>query len=262
MSLEFLLKEFKYSNFKYFHTPCEGFMNSYFVLKYANGCFIKLHNSQEVFNSGALSALIVNVKRNLIKKPLMFFTSGLLKKGTISEYSNFNEFNYNLSYWSSWSNGFSIWKEDFDIIAASVSLNTLFPHTSLFFTQYYKNGFIINDQHLFTTQFIKKRGGHNKFHAFTIEYPSLIENARKKGFIKLETKNKILNDILYNYLPLLFFNVKIAKRENFSSKGFKSHIKVYFPIGSYWVVILLSFFVPLKIMCRKIKIKYFLNSQF
>ncbi|PJJ11117.1 glycosyltransferase involved in cell wall biosynthesis [Flavobacterium sp. 1] len=243
-SLEILLKEFRYSNFKYFYTECEGFMNSYFALTYGNGYFIKLHNSQEIFNPGALLTLISNVKSNLTKKPLMFFTAGLLKKGTICEYDNFNEFNYNLSYLSSWSNGISIWKEDFDLIDASASLNTLFPHTSIFFTQHYKNGFVINDQNLFTTQFIKKRGGHNKFHAFTIEYPSLIENACNKGYIKLDTKNKIFKDILYNYLPLLFFNVKIAKRETFSSEGFQNDIKVYFPKWSYWLVLVFSFLFP------------------
>lgn len=261
-SLEVLSKEFRYSNFKYFYTECEGFMNSYFALTYGNGCFIKLHNSQEIFNPGALSMLIGNIKRNVDKKPLMFFTSGLLQKGTIREYDNFNEFNYNLSYLSSWSNGISIWKEDFDLIAHSVSLNMLFPHTSIFFTQHYKNQFVINDQHLFTTQFIKKRGGHNKFHAFTIEYPSLIEKAHNKGCIKLETKNKIFNDILYNYLPLLFFNVKIAKRETFSSEGFQDDIKVYFPKWSYCLVLFFSFFIPIKIIWRKIKIKYLLRSKF
>lgn len=261
-SLEILLNEFKYSNFKYFHTDCEGFMNSYFALTYGTGSLIKLHNSQEVFNPGALSILINTVKCNIAAKPLIFFTSGLLKKGTISEYNDFNKFNYNLSYFSSWSNGISIWKEDFDLIDASGTLNTLFPHTTVFFTQYNKNRFIINDQHLFTTQFIKKRGGHNKFRAFTIEYPSLIDNAYNHGYIKLETKSKILKDILYNYLPLLFFNVKIAKRETFSAEGFQNDIQIYFSKRSYWLVLLLSVFIPIKIIWRKIKIKYLLKSKF
>lgn len=261
-TLEPLLKEFNYSNLKYFYTECEGFMNSYYVMTYASGIFIKLHNSQEIFNPGALAILINTVKRNSTTKPFVFFTAGLLKKGSVTTYDNFDEFNCNLSYLSSWSNGFSIWKEDFTTIANSVYLNMLFPHSSLFFTQYNKSEFIISDQCLFTTQFVKKRGGHNKFHAFSIEYPSLIDDAYNCGYIKLETKRKIFKDILYNYLPLLFFNVKVAKRESFSSDGFKHDLKVYFPRGSYRVVLCLSFVVPFKIIWRKIKVNYLLKSKF
>lgn len=261
-TLEILLHEFDYANFHYFNTNCEGFMNSYYVLTYANGSFIKLHNSQEIFNPGALSILITNVKNNLVQKPLMFFTSGILKKGTISNYTSFNEFNYNLSYLSSWSNGFSIWKEDFDRVASSLVLNSLFPHTSMFFTQHNKSSYIINDQQLFRTQFVKKRGGHNKFQAFTVEYPSLVEAAYNRGYLKLETKTKIFKDILYGYLPVLFFNVKISKRETFSSDGFKENIKLYFPKGAYNKVILFSLIIPFKIVWRKVKIKYLLKSKF
>jgi hypothetical protein len=261
-TLEPLLQEFNYSNFNYFYTDCEGFMNSYYVLTYANGSFIKLHNSQEIFNPGALSVLINTAKSNIIAKPLFFFTSGLLKKGTVNLYDDFNSFNYNLSYLSSWSNGFCIWKEDFDNIGNSVSLNKLFPHTSIFFTQKHKMSYIINDQRLFTTQFIKKRGGHNKFQAFCIEYPSLVASVCEKGDITEETKNNIFKDILYNYLPILFFNVKIAQRETYSSDGFKKYIKVYFPEGSYWLVLCLSLVVPFKIIWRKIKVNYLLKSKF
>jgi hypothetical protein len=258
-TLNLLLQEFNYINFKYFYTECEGFMNSYYAMTYAEGIFIKLHNSQEIFNAGALGILIDTVKRNRAIKPMLFFTAGLLKKGFVTSYDNFDAFNYNLSYFSSWSNGFSIWKEDFDAITSSVDLNMLFPHSSLFFTQYNKRVFTINDQLLFTTQFVKKRGGHNKFHAFSVEYPSLIEIACNNGYIKIQTKRKIFKDILYNYLPTLFFNVKVLKRERFSSEGFKRDIQVYFPRGSYWLVFCLSFFAPFKIMWRKVKINYLLK---
>ena len=43
-----------YPNLRYFHTECEGFMNSYHVLTYAQGNFLKLHNSQTLFRKGAL----------------------------------------------------------------------------------------------------------------------------------------------------------------------------------------------------------------
>lgn len=86
---------------------------------------------------------------------------------------------YHLSYWSSWSNGFNIWKDDFKKLG-DIKLNKLFPHTSIFLTQNNAKKYCINDVILFDVQRIPKRGGHNKFEAFTIEYPSLIDDCYKK----------------------------------------------------------------------------------
>jgi len=260
--LECLKKEFPYENFFYFSTDCEGFLNSYYVLTYAKGSFLKLHNSQEIFKSGSLSKIIDFIKSLDKSKPCIFFTSGFLTNGKLRHYNRFDDFMYDLSYWSSWSNGFGIWKEDFDVIKGNIELNNLFPHTSLFLTQNNKKKFVLNDEPLFTTQFVRKRGGHNKFHAFSIVYPSLIKASYDSGHIKLDTMNKILKDILYNYLPLLFFNVKIAKIETFSSDGFRQNLKVYFSERSYLKVMCLSLIIPIKVVWRKIKIKYLLKTEF
>lgn len=259
--LECLKVEFPFENFSYINTKSEGFLNSYHVLTYAKGNFLKLHNSQETFNPNSLSKIIEFIKSVDISKPCVFFTSGFLNNGRIRYYNSFDDFMSNLSYWSSWSNGFGIWKDDFDVIKERIELNTLFPHTSLFLTQFGKKTFLINDEPLFKTQFVKKRGGHNKFYAFSVAYPSLIIASYFNGHIKLATKDKILKDILRHYLPLLFFNVKIAKRETFDSRGFIQDIKKFFPKGSYFQVVLLSFISPFKLIWRKIKITYFLKSN-
>lgn len=172
-AIKVLTEEFKYPNLRYFYTNCEGFMNSYYVLTYAQGEFFKLHNSQTLFRKGSLSKIISEIKNNIENKTLIFYTNGLLGSRKSQTYSNFNDFMYNLSYWSSWSNGFNIWKSEFDKIDKNLKLNKLFPHTSLFLTQHQAKLFCINDNLLFDVQRIPKRGGHNKFEAFTIEYPSV-----------------------------------------------------------------------------------------
>lgn len=261
--LNMLMSEFKYENCYYFRTTCEGFMNSYHSLTYGRGRLLKLHNSQELFNNGTLKVLIETVKDNNANKPLIFFSSGLLKRGNVRYYNSFDEFMYNLSYLSSWSNGFSLWKEDFEKLKDErTKLNPLFPHTSLFLTQNYKKQFLINDQKLFTTQFVNKRGGHNKFQAFSIEYPSIIHEAFTKKSISEETMDKVLHDVLYEYLPLLYFNVKIARRETYDNVGFKDDIQKYFPPGAYYIVLFRSIIVPMKIVWRKFKMKYLLKSKF
>jgi hypothetical protein len=261
-SLKVLLDEFKYPNFKYFQTNCKGFQNSYFALTFGKGEFLKLHNSQELWNEGALVEMLNLIKINLDKKPFLFFSSGILMKGNVLKASNFNEFIYKTSYFTTWSNPFGIWKEDFDKIPRDIELAPIFPQTTILFTQVNKQEYLIIDKKYFTTQFVKKRKGYNKFEAFSVEYPSILKSSLNNNNITEATYKKILNDILYEFLPLLYFNVKIARREFFSSENFKENIKKYFPKGSYLIVILLSFLVPFKIIFRKIYMMYFLKSKF
>lgn len=249
--LKVLGKEYQYPNFYYYSTQCEGFMNSYYSLTYGKGQYLLLHNSQELFRKGSLRYIIDLVKKN--RGRYLFFSSGFLLNGSNRTYSDFDGFMQDVSFWSSWSNAFGIWKEDFEKVKDNTVLNQLFPHTSLFLSQYYHKEYLICDVPLFETQFVKGRSGHNKFHAFTFEYPSLIDSAQKNGYILKTTRDKIIHDILYHYLPLLYFNVKIARRESWSMEGFEDDIRAFFPNGSLWKVKALSFIAPINAYIRKIK---------
>lgn len=248
-----LANEFQaYPNLRYFHTECEGFMNSYHVLKYAQGEFLKLHNSQTLFRKGSLRIMLEEIKIHENKHSLIFYTNGLLGNFKSSEYNTFESFMYALSYWSSWSNGFSIWKKDFEEIG-NIKLNRLFPHTSLFLTQHNADRYCLNDTLLFDVQRIPKRGGHNKFEAFTIEYPSLIDQCRKEGFISEICEQHIQHDIMTEFLPSLIFNKYFARIETFESTGFRQNIKKYFPRHAYALVWLLAFIHPFRLLVRKLK---------
>lgn len=251
-AIEPLIQEFQKPNLKYFHTICEGFMNSYYVLTYASGEFLKLHNSQTILKKGSLQKMIQEIKSVHDKKPLMFYTNGLLGKLKSTPFDSFESFMYTLSYWSSWSNGFCIWKEEFEKIK-TIELNKLFPHTSIFLTQYNSKSFIINDQILFDVQRIPKRGGHNKFEAFTIEYPSLIDECFNQKHISQKCKQHIIKDIMCTFLPSLLFNKYIARIETFDSTGFKQNLKRYFPRYAYPLIWCFVITIPFKLIYRKIK---------
>lgn len=255
--LESLWDEFDYPNLKYFNSKCEGFLNSFYVLTYATGKFLLLHNSQELFCDNALRNIMNIVKRNEFKKPQIAFTSGFLLNGETRCYDDYNHFMNDLSYWSSWSNSFSIWKTDFDVIKDKVELNNLFPHTSIFVTQCQKKDYIIVDEVLFKTQYVPIRSGHNKFRAFSVEFPSILEGLKEKQYLSPKVYKKILDSIFYDYLPSLYFNVKVCGIEKFDSDGFQEDLKKYFSDRSYCSIVLLSFFSPVKKLYVKI-IKHFL----
>ena len=250
-----LMAEFGYTNLHCHYTECEGFMNSYHVLTYANGMLLKLHNSQVMFRQGALAKLVDEARTYLLRRPMIFYTNGFRYKGDSREYGSFDSFFDALSYWPSWSNGFSIWKEDFDKLRG-VGLNRLFPHTSLFITQHDKDAYVVNDRHWFDTQRVKGRSGHNKFEAFTIEFPSLVEECRVNGWIAEATKKRVLHDVLTEFLPILLFNKYVARIERFDISGYRQNIKQYFPPGAFYLSILCVAAVPFRLAYRRLYYRF------
>ena len=53
---------------------------------------------------------------------------------------------------------FSIWKEDFDAMG-KIELNALFPHTSVFLTQYAAKVFLIDDTPIYHDNALQKEAG-------------------------------------------------------------------------------------------------------
>lgn len=255
--IESIVKQFECKgNIRYYYTDCAGFLNSYHVLTYAQGDVLKLHNSQVLFTNGALNQIIQDAKKSIKDNSLLFYSNGMLLHNNVRVFNVFNDFLYYVSYWISWSNGFCILKKDFDNIK-NIDLNELFPHTSLLLTQYQLTSYIVNDKPLFNNQRVPKRGDHNKFKAFTIDFPSLIVDGCEKGIISVKNKKHILHDVLYDYLPILFFNKYIARIETFDAKGFRENIKQYFPKYSFSLVCILSVFVPFKLIVRRISTKLY-----
>ena len=252
LELKSVLSEFiNKPNFRYVPTICEGFMNSYYALSYGQGSLLKLHNSQNKIRKGMLAEIIKQVKQNVNQKPLIFYSNGFLNKYNCVDYDNFDSFMMNLSYWSSWSGGMTIWKDDFDSIG-NIDLNPLFPHTSIFLTQFNKKKYIIDDRVIYDVQRIPKRGGHNKFEAFTIHYTYLIESCYLKKNISKKCKKVIFFDLCREFIPTLLFNKYIVKIETFEASNFKENCKKFFPKLAFWFIWFNVFFVPIRMMKRKL----------
>ena len=171
---------FGYKNLHYYKTTCEGFLNSLYVLKFGNGHLLKLHNNYTQLKQGSLKLIIEDAKKTIDEKPLIFYTDGLKQSGRVERFNSFDNFMYNLSYFSSWSTGFSIWKEDLDKCADYIEINNYFPQTSLLLAQTKKSTYIINDLSLFYNQKVPKKGGYNIFKVFAVDYIKLIEESFQK----------------------------------------------------------------------------------
>lgn len=239
-------------NFKYIPTKCEGFMNSFYALSYGQGNLLKLHNSQNIIRPGMLAEIIKQSVESCDDKPLIYHSNGFLNKYSISKYNSFDTFMTGLSYWSSWSGGMTIWKDDFEKIKDTTDLNPLFPHTSLFLTQFWKKNFLIDDRKIYEVQRVPHRSGHNKFEAFTIHYPSLINQCCKKNHITNQCKELIFKKIYKEFIPTLLFNKYIVKTESFDASEFKENCKKFFPKTAFWSAWFNVLFVPFRMVKRRL----------
>lgn len=265
-ALQCLTSEFNYSNFKYYATDCNGFLNSYYVLTYGTGELLKLHNNTSLWRPGSLKKFIKIIRNNLEKKPLLFFTNGLRQTYTTHQFNNFDRFMYDLSYFSSWSNGFCIWKDDFEM-NKTIDVNEYFPQTSILLTQYSKEFFISSDYPFFEVQNVSKKGGYNIFKVFGVNYIEMIETVYLKGHITKKTFDKIKRQVLLIFLPLNFFKTKIIKVENFETYGLKENLRKYYAWYAYYILVLLGTFFMFHYLFKFIrnqylKCKIYFNYQF
>lgn len=251
-STKSVITNLKYSNLKYYITVCDGYLNSFYALSYGKGELLKLHNNYTQLRNGTLKLIINSIKRYKEIKPVIFYTNGLKLNGKEREFNTFNSFMNNLSYFSSWSSGFTIWKEDFDK-EKNIHLNKMYPQTSLLLSQIYKNKYIINDCYIFNDQTIHKKGGYNIFKVFSVDYIDLIKDTYINKYITKNTYNKIKKDLLYKYLSVRYFKTVVAKIDKFEAIDIKKNIKINYSTEAYYKMVIVALFTPIKILYRNIK---------
>ena len=250
-----------YQNFHYYTTVCEGFLNSYYALSYGKGKYLKLHNNTALLKKGALCHMINLIKQNAQERPGIFFTDGYRLKGKVVHCSNYEDFMYVASYFSSWSTGFGIWKDDFDQ-AKGVDLNNFFPQTSLFVTQNEKQSFIVDDYNLFVTQNVPQKGGYNIFKAFSVDYLNMIKSQRDKNYITDKCYNYIKQSLLFGFLSVRYFKTVIAKMDKFDHSDIKTNMLINYSRFDYLKFILASFWGPFRYITREFYRKHYTQLNY
>lgn len=252
-SSKIFVEEFPYPNFHYYKTECEGFMNSFYVLGYGGGAFLKLHNNYTMLKSGTLRYMINEVKQYGESHALMFFTNGLRHFNKKQEFESFDSFMNHLSYFSSWSSGFGIWKDDYNMVKQNIEINKWFPQTSMLLPFNSKSKYILNDEVIFEDQKVPKKGGYNPYRVFGVDYLSLVKDSLDKGDISKETFGIIKDDLLCNYLASRYFKTVIARMDNFEHDNVKKHLSVYYSSFAFVELLLFSILSPLNYFKFRIK---------
>lgn len=239
-------KEFKFDNFHYYPTQCEGFLNSYYVLGYGQGEFLKLQNNSSMFRRGSLLYLINQIKSLMLTKPVLFHTNGSLKRFDVREYDSADAFYFNMSYFSSWSAGFGIWKEDYEKFHAVKSICKMFPQTSLLISCSNKSHYIIDDTQTREGQPVKKKGGYNPYEVFGVTFLDIFNDALNNHIISNRTFDLIKSDILKKYLATRYLKTAILKKDSFDTSNISKHLKKYYGNHAYVKLVFFALTSPLQ----------------
>lgn len=204
----------QHSNLIYKETDYKGFLSESESYKVARGTFIKFVNHRTKLLPGTIQYFIDFIKRNDVEKPCVYFSNGAISqiKG-IEEYSDFDSYVKNLRVWSSWSTGMGFWKEDFDKISKEIEFNELYPHTTILFNEKNKSKYIIDNTILLDEIPIShaNKGRYNLFYAFGVEYPGILCDLLRSGFISNKTFLSVKKDN-QKFLTSLFLDFVILKK--------------------------------------------------
>lgn len=231
------VKKFEiHDNFRYVQTNVKGFYNIIENFVQAKGDYMIKLNHRCILHKGSIEYIISQAEKYYDRKPLMFFSNENVKIGGAKEYSTFDDFLYDFSYWSSLSEGLFFWKEDIERVP-DIKFAPMSPNVSLMFDSRRKNLFVLDDSKISHNQESKGKYGYDLFNTFAILYLDLINDVRISGDIKLLTFIKIKQDTL-QFLMRCYYNMKYkGELENYSLVGMKESMNVYYSKWDYYWII-------------------------
>ena len=199
-----------------------------------------------MFKKGSLAYIINQVKSLIDAKPVIFHTNGSLKRFDARKYDSADDFYYNLSYFSSWSAGFGIWKEDYSKFKDVNNINKMFPQTTLLMSCSQKSSFVIDDTLTREGQPVKKKGGYNPYEVFGCSFLDIFNQALVENIISEKTFNIIKRDILKKYLATRYLKTAILRKDSFDTSNISKHLMKYYGSYAYAKLLIYALISPLQ----------------
>lgn len=247
---DMIIDRFNKTNLVYKKGENKGYLNLIEALKLGKGDYLKLHNDYSSFVRGSLKELINVIRSCKVEKPLLIFTNGLIK-GRRNRFNSFDSFLYHVSYHSTWSSMFGVWKADWEQLK-HVSYNKMFPHTSLLFEMSFKKGYRVENKYLFGNQKVENKGGYNLFDTFAIDFLNMVEELKKASKITDKTFRHIKKDMLVNFFVHWYAETRLLKNAyTFGLDGIREAMKVHYSDWEYRSMIILAYFRALAVFIKR-----------
>ena len=239
-----------YDNIVYEETSASAFVNEIEAYKRAKGQLIKYNNHRNVLFEGSLKRFIDFASKYSDERPIVYFSNGVLDISQDEHiYNTFDGFVKGLSYWSSWSTGMTIWKEDYDRLSKDISLfNEMFPHTDILFGFRDRNKYII-DNRPWACELPENgipKGKYDLFDTFGNKYTEIIKQLYIDGSISGETYKYVLDKNL-EFIVFLYWEYCIRKRTcSYDLTGLDSIFTKYYSKGMFRKELIKIFFKRVK----------------
>ncbi|WP_342620639.1 glycosyltransferase family 2 protein [Rhodoferax sp. GW822-FHT02A01] len=173
------------------------------ALSMGRGTFLKLNNDTLSHKSNSLDSMISEIDMHEARRPVMFFSNGLLGCIGVATFQDFESFVSRVSYWSTWIGGFGIWKCDFDNLDDfnRMSSKQLLQVDVLLRMAAKKGYAVIDDRPLFRSLMTAAKGGYDFLGVFMDNYLSILQEYRDRQMLSdaifsLEKKRLLLEFIL------------------------------------------------------------------
>jgi len=248
-----------YPNLRYRQTDDEGFLNLVTCLKEGKGLFCKMINHRSVLLPDSISSFIDLIQRYKESQPIIYCADGWAKiDGELLECRNTDMFVRNLSFFSSLSAGIGFWQKDLPKID-SVSLDKMFPNTSLLFGLRKESEYLIWNKQYEKMADDSGKGGYDLFKTFGVTLLDIINNLRIEERISLETFSYFKKD-LYGFLGRLYFSeIMMPTKHTFIIQNVKESFSVYYGDYYYNKMVMRSYirypYVRLKMMLDRVRSK-------
>ncbi len=219
-------------NIRYYRSASQGFLCQIDCLRHADGQLIKFVNHRSMLVEGAVEYLLQYAAENLQNKPVTFFSNGKLGGG---EFENFDQFVRGMSFWSSWSGGLAIWRNDQASLSNDRKYNTLFPHTDLLFRNKNAGEYRIVDRELFSDIVTghASKGKYNVFRAFAVEYLSIINDLLRNNDIQVDTFLSVRKELLPYLTDLYVRFITFREPASYDFTDCKKYLGVYYSDGEF-----------------------------
>lgn len=235
-----------YPNLHYRQTDDEGFLNLVTCMKEGRGLFCKMINHRSVLLPDSISNFIDLIRRYKESQPIIYCADGWAKiNGELLECRNTDMFVRNLSFFCSLSAGIGFWQKDLPQID-SVSLDKMFPNTSLLFGLRKESEYLIWNKQYEQMADDSGKGGYDLFKTFGVTLLDIINSLRIEERISQGTFLFFKKD-LYGFMGRLYFSeVMMPTKHTFIIQNVKDSLSVYY--GSYYYYKMIT--------CARIKYPY------
>lgn len=203
-----------------------GDENFIYVLKQANGRFVKLHNDSCYILENSLEKMLEDIK--FVDKNNCsgcFFADGTAKKQCIN--NSFDEFIANVSYFSTWIASYCFRR---DFLEKCENINR---YSHLNFAQVdiagrlfeAGNKIYVSNAYYFKTIYVDNKGGYNIAKVFGYNYFYILDIYRKKKLLSNRTFNKEKRKIIRKFLITQYFD--FYKQNSFVKDGYFKYMKYF-----------------------------------